>query len=121
MPAMRRLAAVIAVSVLVGSTALPVLAALCCDSAPSHTCCTRGEEAGAAALERAPCCKAAVAVKGAAREQATPRATGGSLIAIPAAAPLLSQPAVLTADARRPACTQSGASPALGPPLHLRI
>jgi hypothetical protein len=60
-------------------------------------------------------------VKGAAREQATPRPSGGSPIIVPAAAPLLSQPAVLTADARAPACTLSPGSPALGPPLHLRI
>jgi hypothetical protein len=116
---MRRVAAAIAVSALVGSTALPALAALCCASAPSHACCAKGGEDSGSALKHAPCCKVAVAVKDAAHEQVPPpRGSSGSAIAIPA---LLTQPAVLTAHARAPACMKVPASSPLGPPLRLRI
>src|SRR5258708_1110959 len=50
MPPMRLVAAAIAVSALVGSTALPALAALCCASAPSHACCTKSGEDRTTAL-----------------------------------------------------------------------
>jgi hypothetical protein len=119
MPLMRRVAAAIAVSALVESTALPALAALCCASAPSHACCAKGGEHRATALEHAPCCKVVVAVKSAAREQVPPpRGSSDSTIAIPA---MSSQPAVLTAHARAPACMKVPASSPLGPPLRLRI
>jgi hypothetical protein len=119
MPPMRRVAAAIAVSALVGSTALPALAALCCASAPSHACCTKSGEDRATALEHAPCCKIAVAVKVAAREQVPPpRGSSDSTVAIPAVS---SQPAILRADARAPACMKVPASSPHGPPLRLRI
>lgn len=118
MPPMRRVAAAIAVSALVGSSGLPALAAFCCASAPSHACCAKGGEDSGSALKHAPCCKVAVAMKAAAREQVSQRGSSGSVIAIPA---MLSQPAVLTAHARAPACMKVPASSPLGPPLRLRI
>jgi hypothetical protein len=57
-------------------------------------------------------------VKDAAREQLPQRGSSGSAIAIPA---LSSQSAVLTADARAPACMKVPASSPLGPSLRLRI
>lgn len=118
---MRRVAAAIAVGALVGSTALPALAALCCASAPSHACSAKGDEESGIALEHALCCKV-VAVKEAAQKQVLPpRTASGSAIAVPAVAPQLSHTALLTADARAPACMQIPASPPLGPPLRLRI
>jgi hypothetical protein len=120
MPRMRRVAAAIAVSALVGATALPALAALCCASAPSRACCAKGDEERGTALEHAPCCKID-AVKDAARERVLPRTSSGSAIAVPAVAPHLSHAALLTADARRPACMLIPASTPLGPPLRLRI
>jgi hypothetical protein len=117
MPPMRRVAAAIAVSAaLVGSAALPALAERCC--APSHACCAKGGEDRGVALECAPCCKVAAAAKDSAGEQVPPR---GSVIAIAAVPAPSSHPAVLTADARAPACMQSPVSPPLGPPLRLRI
>lgn len=113
---MRRVAAVIAVTALLSSAALPALAALSCAS-PSHACCVKAGEERGTAIERAPCCKIAVAMKEAAREQFVPRATGSS-IAVPAMAP--HGFAALTAT-RAPACMRLPASPPLGPPLRLRI
>jgi len=121
MPPMRRGSAAIAVSALLGSTGLPALAALCCAPAPSHACCEKGVEERATAMERAPCCNIAVEISDRAREQFTPRASSGSQIAVPAVAPLPSQPAVLAAGARVPACMTIPASPPLGPPVRLRI
>jgi hypothetical protein len=116
---MRRVAATIAVSALMGSTGLPALAALCCASAPSHACCAKGGEDRTTALEHAPCCKVAIAVKVAAREQVPPpRGSSDSTIAIPA---LLNRPAVLMANPSAPACMKVPASSPLGPPLRLRI
>jgi hypothetical protein len=115
---MRRVAAAIAVSALVGSTALPALAVLCCASTPSHACCAKGGEDRATALKPAPCCKVAVAAKNAAREQVRPPRGSSCTVAIPT---LSSQPAVLTAHARAPACMKVPASSPLGPPLRLRI
>src|SRR5882724_6060990 len=90
MRSMRRVAAAVAVSAVLGYTALPALAAFCCASAPSDTCCAKGSEDRDAALERAPCCKVAVAVKDATREQVMPRTSSGSAIVVPAAAPMSS-------------------------------
>src|SRR6202171_5975568 len=82
---MRRVAAAFAVSVLVGSTALPALAALWCASAHPDACCARSGDDRDTAVERAPCCKVVGAVKDATREQVVPRASSGSATAIPAA------------------------------------
>jgi hypothetical protein len=120
MTPMRRLAAAIALSALLGS-ALPALAALCCVPAPSHACCAKSGEERATAVECAPCCKPAVEMKDAAREQFTPRAPSTSVIAVPAVAVLWSDPVFLTADARAPACMTIPASPPIGPPVRLRI
>jgi hypothetical protein len=121
MRSMRRAAAAVAVSALLGYTALPALAALCCASPPSHTCCAQASEDGGSALERAPCCKVAVAVKDATREQVMPRTSRGSAIAVPTAAPMLSPPVTLIANALPPECMRGPVSPPLGPPLRLRI
>jgi len=120
MRSMRRLAAAFAVSVLVGSAALPALAALWCASAHPDACCARSGDGRDTALERAPCCKV-VGVKDASRQQVAPPVSSGSAIAVPAAAPMLSHPVALIANARLPACMQGPVSPPLGPPLRLRI
>ena len=117
---MRRLAVAFAVSVLVGSATLPVLAALWCASAHPDACCARSGDGRDTALERAPCCKV-VGVKDASRQQVAPPVSSGSAIAVPAAAPMLSHPVALIANARLPACMQGPVSPPLGPPLRLRI
>lgn len=70
-------------------------------------------------MERPPCCKVAVAVKHAAREQFTSRISSDSSTAV-AAAPLGIQP-VLGRYARAPPCMRIETSPPLGPPLRLRI
>jgi len=118
---MRRVAAAIAVSALVGSAALPALAALWCASAHPDACCARSGDDRDTALDRAPCCKVVGAVKDATRQQVAPRATSGWAMAVPAAAPALSHPVVPIANARPPECMQGPASPPLGPPLRLRI
>jgi hypothetical protein len=117
----RRIAAALAMNVLIGSTALPVLAALWCGSSPSDSCCAKPGEERASALERAPCCKVATAVTVAAREQVTPRVSSGPVVGAAAVLPVLSEPADLVASARPPACMQCPVSPPLGPPLRLRI
>src|SRR5882724_11537751 len=121
MRSMRRVAAAVAVSAVLGYTALPALAAFCCASAPSDTCCAKGGEDRDAALERAPCCKVAVAVKDATREQVMPRTSSGSAIVVPAAAPMSSPSVTLIANALPLARMQGPVSPPLGPPLRLRI
>src|SRR6267378_1895440 len=108
MSPMRRVAAAIAVSVLMGSGALPALAALWCGS-PS--CCAKPGDNRATALERAPCCKVAVAVTDATREQVTLRPSGAPAIGVAAAAPALSQPVALIPDLGLPACMQCPVSP----------
>jgi hypothetical protein len=118
---MRRIAAAFAVSVLMGSTALPVLAALWCAAAHADACCARSGDDRGTALERAPCCNVVAAVKDATRQQVAPRASTGSAMAIPAAAPVLSHPVALIANARPPECMQGPVTPPLGPPLRLRI
>ena len=118
---MRRLAVAFAVSVLVGSATLPVLAALWCASAHPDACCARSGDARDAALERAPCCKVVGAAKDASRQEVAPPVSSGSAIAVPAAVPMSSHPAVLIAHARLPACMQGPVSSPLGPPLRLRI
>ncbi len=121
MRSMRRVAAAVAVSAVLGYTALPVLAALWCGSSLSNTCCAKPGDNGGTALERAPCCKVAVSVTNATREQVTPRASGFSAVGVATAAPLLSEPFALIAHVGLPACMQCPVSPPLGPPLRLRI
>jgi len=118
---MRRIAAAFAVSVLVGSAALPDLAALWCASAHPDACCARSGDDRDTALERAPCCKVVGAVKDATRQQVVPPVSSGSAIAVHAVAPMLRHPVALVANARLPACMQGPVSPPLGPPLRLRI
>ena len=118
---MRRVAAAIAVSAFLGTTALPALAVLCCAPAPAHACCAKGGEEKRTALGRAPCCKASVALKTHEREPATPRTPSASVLAVPLVALIPVEPALLAAEIFAPACLASPASPPLGPPLRLRI
>jgi hypothetical protein len=119
MHSMRRVAAAFAISVLVSSAALPALAALWCAFAHQDACCARSGDDRDAALERAPCCKVAGAVKDATRQQVAPPVSSGWAIAAPA--PMSSHPIALIANAPLPACMQGPVSPPLGPPLRLRI
>jgi hypothetical protein len=120
---MRRVAAAIAIGALLGSTALPALAALSCasPSAPSHACCAKGGEGRGGALQQPPCCKVAVAVKDATREQVAPLTSSRSAVGIPVFAPVFNEPASSMVNARSPACIESPAAPPLGPPVRLRI
>ena len=118
---MRRLAAAFTVSVLMGSATLPALAALWCASVHPDACCAKSGDDGDAALQRAPCCKVAGAVKDATRQQVAPRPSSGAALAMPMAAPVSSHPVALIANARGPACMQGPVSSPLGPPLRLRI
>jgi hypothetical protein len=118
---MRGAAAAMAISATLASTALSLLAALCCASAPFHSCCAKGGTERKTWLERASCCTMTVAMHDAARDQVTPHPSTRAAIGIPACAQVLSNLVTPFVDADAPTCMQCPASPPLGPPLRLRI